>query len=101
MPLLTIAPAHLPKASTILIMLLDDEYIEQYGTVDHPAHIINQISEVFDSCDNKMWNLEKQIAKFEKVVVKKHPDLVAYADMLIANPEFVSNWLLSMGWENE
>jgi 2,4-dienoyl-CoA reductase-like NADH-dependent reductase (Old Yellow Enzyme family) len=48
-----------------------------------------------------MWDLEKQIAKFEKVVVKKHPDLVAYADMLIANPEFVSNWLLSMGWENE
>ena len=99
--LLTIDPQYLPKAPAILIMLMDDEYLDQYGTVDHPAHILKQISTVFDSCKNKIWDIEKQIAKFEKVVVKKHPDLVAYADMLIANPEFVSNWLLSMGWENE
>jgi hypothetical protein len=81
-------------------MLADEGYAEEWGTTEHPVHIIAKIVTIYNTHYNAhedLWNDDAAVHAFIEEV-EEHKDLVDYINnVALQDAEFVYNCLCGSG----
>ena len=95
-------PGYYPSECTVVFMLADEGFAEEWGTTTHPTHVVLKIASIYNKHyeaheDNDLWNDD---AAVQVVIeeVEEHADLVDYINnVALQDAEFVYNCLCSEG----
>jgi len=89
-----------PSITSVVFMLADEGYAEEWGTTEHPVHIIAKIVTIYNTHYNAhedLWNDDAAVHAFIEEV-EEHKDLVDYINnVALQDAEFVYNCLCGSG----
>ncbi len=89
-----------PSVTSTVFMLADENYAEEWGTTEHPVHIIAQMVTIYNrhyEAHDDLWNDDAAVQAFVEEV-EEHKDLVDYINnVALQDAEFVYNCLCGSG----
>jgi hypothetical protein len=95
-----VGPDYLPSDNSVLFMLADADFAEEWGKTLHPVHIISKIVSVYNThyeAHEDLWNDDAAVRAFVEDV-ETHADLVDYVNnVALQDEEFVYNCLQGSG----
>jgi hypothetical protein len=93
-------PGHYPSKTSVLALLADADFAEEWSTTTHPTHIVLKIAAIYNehkAATEDIWNddaaMDACIAE-----VEEHADLVEYINnVALQNTVFVYDCLCCSG----